>query len=250
MNTNITIPNWTVPKNIKAIVTTNNNGNSIGKYQSFNLATHVGDDMKAVIENRNVLAKLLPSQPIWLTQTHSTKVLNLSNKNTLIPVYNNEYDATITNQPLQVAAILTADCLPILLTDKNGSFVAAIHAGWRGLLNGIITNTLTMLHSINPSNILSYIGPSICQRHFEVGSELYDRFSEKDCTNSQYFTHSSDNKFLCNLAAIAKQELLNNGLIINNITSSGICTHCNNEFYSYRRDGITGRFASLIWLTS
>ena len=196
-----------------------------------------------------MLQQTLPSTPIWLNQTHSNNILNINakcdgdNKNVL----NNEFDAIIITKPNIVGVVMTADCIPILITNKHGSFVVAIHAGWKGLYNNIISNTINKLGE-PMDNILVYIGPTICKEHFEVGTELYQSFIELDINYKTQFKQKNNSKYLCNLVGIAEMQLLKLRVTSLNITKSHFCTYCNNnEFYSYRKDGVTGRIASLIW---
>jgi YfiH family protein len=169
----------------------------------------------------------------------------------MLPNINNvlDYDASFTYQKNKVCVAMSADCIPILLTDKKASFVAAIHAGWRGVENNIIHKTINNIDMCG-SKIIAYIAPAICKDHFEVGPEVFDIFMLQDKNYEAFFTKKNDGKFNCDLTAIAKQQLLKLGLLEQNIFLSNMCTYCNDElFFSYRRDGITGRMASLIWLT-
>ncbi|HMT03392.1 MAG TPA: peptidoglycan editing factor PgeF [Burkholderiales bacterium] len=247
-NPNFLQANWNAPANIKTIITTRIGGYSTGQFDSLNLALHVSDNPEIVIKNRNLLKKYLPSEPFWLNQTHNNYVINLDNVESNSNLI---FDASITSVRNKVCAILTADCLPILLTNKKGTFVAAIHAGWRGLLNNIIENTINMLKP--DSTILAYIGPSICEKHFEVGNDVFNKFTNISPKNLNYFKEKTsvnkEIKYYCNLIEIAKDLLLNAGLDSKNIWVSNECTYCNNDlFYSYRKNNVTGRIASLIWL--
>ena len=230
--------NWSAPANIRTIITTS--------IEEFNLALHVNDDPEQVIQNRDLLAKILPSNPLWLNQTHTTTVINWDNENSY-QIF--EADASITTKTNAVCVVMTADCLPILLTNKSGSFVAAIHAGWRGLNNGIIQNTIQKLNNINTNEILAFIGPAINQECFEVGAEVYQEFTTSNSQNSQFFTASKNaNKFMANLRKIAELILINCNIKPENISNSNICTKCNHKwFFSYRENNKTGRFATIIW---
>ncbi len=241
--------NWDAPINVKTAITTRIGGYSKNQFSNFNLALHVGDDPDIVLKNRNILHNYLPSQPFWLNQTHSNSVINLDDKHNPLDF---NYDASISKTKHQICTVMSADCLPILLTNVNGIFVAAIHAGWRGLLNHIITNTINMLNADN-STMLAYIGPSICQNHFEVGSNVFNSFNSISKKNADCFKKQTgigkEVKYNCNLIELAKIELLSLGLNPKNIWISGECTYCNSElFYSYRKNNVTGRIASLIWL--
>lgn len=250
---NFIIPNWNAPLSVKSLVTTRLGGLSKAPYNTFNLGAHVGDDLGLVLKNRQILAELLPDTPCWLNQTHSDKILWLDqpllNNNTLAENLLLPYDASFTHSKNKVCVIMSADCIPILLTDKNASFVAAIHAGWRGVENGIIKKTISNI-SVPGSNMLAYIAPAICKDHFEVGPEVVEMFIHQDKSNRLFFSENGNGKFLCDLTAIAKNQLKGCGLLENNIYMSNLCTYCNEEqFFSYRRDRITGRMASLIWLS-
>ncbi|MFN8769953.1 MAG: peptidoglycan editing factor PgeF [Neisseriaceae bacterium] len=248
MNNRVIIPNWNKPTKVKVLITTRNGGVSMGAYRSFNLAAHVDDDPTLVLQNRKILSQYLPSEPIWLKQTHSTNILNLIDNIDNIKInLENEYDGIITNNKSQVAVVMTADCIPLLLTDKHGTFVGAIHAGWRGLANGIVDNVLTQINVIK-KDILAYIGPTICKHHFEVGHDVYQLFN-LSFNYDKYFVSHNNGKFLCDLPSIIKEQLINNGILEENITNSNLCTYCKSDlFFSHRRDKVTGRIASLIWL--
>lgn len=241
------------PRNVKTLVTTRSGGYSSAVFTSLNLGDHVGDKIDDVIKNRALLRSELPNDPVWLKQTHSNYVLDLDNITKIRDYKTTElnFDAVFTRKTNQVCTVMTADCLPILLTDRQGSFVAAIHAGWRGVENGIIRNTILAIKHTSPENILAYIGPSICQSHFEVGPEVKESFIQLDSNNKQFFINGKiDNKFDCDVTGIATLQLINLGLKPENIYKSNICTYCNpKEFFSYRRENITGRIASCIWLS-
>lgn len=232
-------PNWQVPHNIHALVTT--------CHEDFNLALHVNDNPHKVAHNRDIIKEYTTNAPRWLNQTHSTKVVNWDNAEYQIL----DADAAITTQAARVCVVMTADCLPILLTNHTGEFVAAIHAGWRGLNDGIIANTIKDLAQFATKDMIAFIGPAICQTCFEIGHEVYDAFVEKNPTDAQFFTKSplDPNKYHANLRRIAQQRLEELGLLSYNIYNSEICTKCiNNWFFSYRNNPQTGRFASLIWM--
>lgn len=231
-------PNWQVPDNIKAIVTT--------CVDDFNLAMHVGDDKQHVLSNRTKLAQITNTDKIgWLNQTHSCDVVYWDNTPyTLI-----DADASITTKTGMVCIVMTADCLPIILTNKTGDFVAAIHAGWRGLNNGIIQNTVQKLAQFAPQDMISFIGPAINQECFEVGSEVRENFINKNIHDDKFFIPSiNQNKYMADLRGIAEKRLVEIGLFRQNIYNSPICTKClNNWFFSYRANPKTGRIATLVW---
>lgn len=240
------IPDWPAPANIKACTTTRLGlGVSQPPYDQFNLADRVNDNPLHVKQNRAQLkeALLLPEEPIWLKQTHSNLVLSAQPYNR-----DQEGDASIASHASQVCAILTADCLPILICQRDGSQVAAIHAGWRGILNGVIENTINAL-STNPDELLVWFGPAISQSHYEVGDEMRDSFLAHDPHTASAFTPSPNNRWLANLYQLADFRLRKQG--ITQIYGGTYCTYSDAaRFYSYRRDGAqTGRIASLIWIT-
>jgi len=228
-------PTWPAPKNIKSCCTQRAHGN---------LATHVNDDPAVVARNRQLLSQQLnlPSEPIWLEQIHSNIVVP-ADKNFL----GYQADASFSIEPNQVCAILTADCLPILLCNQAGKKIAAIHAGWRGLANEIIENTLNKFDE-SPENILAWIGPGISGKVYEVNDELRTIFLTKNKLFKDCFIRNNKNNWLADLPAIAKNIFNAHG--IENIYGGEHCTFSEPEkFFSYRRDGSnTGRQASLIWL--
>ncbi|HAZ7574446.1 peptidoglycan editing factor PgeF [Legionella sp. PATHC032] len=233
--------NWSAPKNITALTTTRLYGFSDGPYTSNNLGLHVGDNEQHVLKNREQLIELinLPSEPVWLEQTHSTKCITAEIEKT------RDADAAITRLPKLPLVIMTADCLPILLCNRQGTEIAAIHAGWKGLYNGIIENTLKKLNS-NMTDIMAWIGPAICQKCYEVGQEVYQSFTTKHPLTRKAFepVHS---KWLANLPQIAEIVLNLEG--VKSVFQSNLCTfELKNEFYSYRRESQTGRIGTFIWI--
>jgi len=245
MMSNFFIPDWPVPSQIKSMQTLRSGGKSEGKYNSFNLATHVNDEINAVHLNRDLLNQYLPSSPYWLNQTHSVDVLELPS-----PTLNG--DASYTTEKNTVCVVQTADCLPLLVTNREGTIVAAIHAGWRGLLDGVIENTIEKMN-ISPKKLLVWLGPAISQKHFEVGFDVKNIFCEKHIEAEKAFHLVSDQKWLADIYALAKTSLNLCGIkeIYGGSVSDDYCTFANEvDYFSYRRDGITGRMASLIWIDS
>lgn len=249
-------PNLTeqAKKRVVAGTTTRLGGVSQGAYVGLNLATHVTDELIAVTTNRAILRDQLnlPSEPFWLNQTHSTSVIELpyqyrhhpaNNKDSVI-----EADAAYTKLANHVCTVMTADCLPLLIVNSDATEVAAVHAGWRGLANGIVTNTIDSMAS-NPAELHVWLGPAIGAKAFEVGAEVKAQFVAKNEANMQAFSAVKEDKYLCDIFALARLELEAKGV---NYVSGG--DHCTVEdkalFYSYRRDGQTGRMASLIWLNN
>lgn len=237
---NTRLANWKAPKNISALTTTRFGGYSKAPYDSNNLACHVGDDQQDVQRNRELLSESLqlPNEPAWLEQTHSTVCVVTEEES------NRHADAAVTRSTKQPLAILTADCLPITLCNSQGTEIAAIHAGWRGLYHGIIENTLKKMHS-NPSDLLAWIGPAISQEHYEIGEEVYDAFTGKYQQSTLAFEPVKEKKWLANLPLIA--EMVLKKLEIQAIWQSNLCTFKSTEFYSYRKASQTGRIATLIW---
>ena len=246
MNSNndlqIIIPDWPVSAAVKALTTTRLGGVSSGRYRSNNLATHVGDDIACVERNRNRLARSsqLPSEPVWLNQVHGTKILSLPN------VSVEAADASYTAYKGIVCAVLTADCLPVLLTNRQGTEIAAIHAGWRGLLNGILEKSVARFQAL-PENMIAWLGPAISSQYFEVGDEVRTMFMEKDTQAQLAFHAAAADKWMADLYLLAKQRLANCGVA--GVYGGDFCTFADEQrFYSYRRDNVCGRMATLIWL--
>ena len=237
-------PNWNVPKNIHAFTTTRAGGVSLTPYFSFNLGDHVGDNKSAVKTNRTLLVEKfgLPQTPIFLTQTHSTRVIQLPYSG-----QNLEADAVYTNVPHQVCAVMTADCLPVLFTTTSGNEVAAAHAGWRGLCDGVLEETVKYFQA-KPKDIIAWFGPAIGPTAFQVGIDVVKQFVAADEKAKLAFQPDAieESKYLGNLYQIATQRL--NNLGITQIYGGNHCTFNEKElFFSYRRDNQTGRMASVIW---
>ena len=241
MKPDFIFPDWPAPKNIKAVTTTRTGGYSQSPFDSFNLATHVEDEHDAVIKNRKILieALQLPSEPIWLEQVHSTVAIEATNKN-------RKADASHTNQANTVCAVMTADCLPVLFCNKQGTQVAAAHAGWHGLADGILESTIEAMNK-KPDELMAWMGPAIGAKVFEVGDEVRDAFTKGLPQAEQAFTQTKPGHWLADMYLLARQRLEQKGIM--DIYGGGYCTHTEKDrFYSYRRDGKTGRMASLIWI--
>lgn len=238
------IPNWNIPKHIHAFTTVRTGGVSKPPFDSFNLGDHVNDSPEDVAQNRALLVEKfhLPQSPLFLIQTHSTRVLELPYSGEDI-----EADAVYTNQPNQVCLVMTADCLPVIFVSKDGKEIAAAHAGWRGLCDGVLEATVKKFQC--PSNEISaWLGPAIGAKAFQVGKEVIDQFCAFDPKAEEAFIqdHSTSGKFLGNLYQIATQRL--NKLGITEISGGEYCTYTQEDlFFSYRRDKQTGRMATLIW---
>lgn len=240
------LPDWPAPKHVRALVTTRKGGVSKGAYAGFNLADHVGDDPQAVAENRRLLRERyedLPADPLWLKQVHGTTCVEVE-----ISEPGVEADASRAYTPGSVCAVLTADCLPLLLCDKDGSVVSAVHAGWQGLAKGVIEAAVKAL-DVPSKSLLAWMGPAIGPRAFEVGADVRDQFLAHDRAAADAFIPTIEGKWLGNLYTLARQRL--HALGVTRLYGGGECTYSDAErFYSFRRDKTTGRMASLIWLTS
>jgi YfiH family protein len=228
------------------VVTTREHGASRGPYAGLNLADHVGDDPLAVQQNRSRLraALELSEEPVWLRQVHGTRCVRLDTLEEG-PV---EGDASVAFSPGGVCAVLTADCLPVLFADRAGSRVGAAHAGWRGLAAGVLEATVAALDS-DPQQLVAWLGPAIGPDRFEVGGEVRAAFLDLDPGAEACFRPGQGDRWLADIYALARRRLQAAGL--SEIHGGGFCTHLEAErFYSYRRDGATGRMASLIWLSA
>jgi YfiH family protein len=241
-------PDWPAPANITALVTLRTGGHSLAPYRSFNLAAHVGDDDAAVAANRSSLARSLPwgARVQWLNQVHGTNVVEAGNGDAT-PVA----DAAWSRLPGRACAVLTADCLPVLLCSRGGDVVAAAHAGWRGLLGGVLENTVAAMGA-DPRELLAWLGPAIGPAAFEVGPEVRSAFVAAAPSAAAAATgacfHSGDARpghYLADLYGLARLRL--NSLQIGSVYGAGYCTLTEaDRYFSYRRDGCTGRMASLI----
>jgi len=235
-------PNWPAPANVRALTTTREQGVSGEPFHYYNLALHVNDDPHKVIENRKHLkiAANLPTEPFWLTQVHGITVVNLGEWQTPYPLI--EADASVAFEPNQVCAILTADCLPILLCNQNGTRVSAIHAGWRGIATGVIEAAVQKL-CCAPETLLAWLGPAIGPNAFEVKEDVFSLFA-----HSKAFVPTGKESWLANIYQLAIEKLQQLGVY--HIFGGGFCTYQDTErFYSFRRSKVTGRMASLIWLS-
>ena len=236
-------PRWPVSASVHAVVTTRTGGASAGPYASMNLGTAVGDDPEAVARNRARLASLLPSEPRWLTQVHGTTVVDAHSVTAPL-----EADASFTRVHGVVSAVLIADCLPILITDREGRLAAAVHAGWRGLVGGVVENTVAAL-DMDPSRLLAWLGPAIGPQKFEVGADVFDAFLSRAPETAPAFRPIGPSKWLADLFWLARRQLTAAG--VGSIQGGGLCTYSDPiRFFSHRRDRVTGRMAALIWLES
>lgn len=238
-------PDWPAPANIHAVTTTRIGGVSQGAFDSMNLADHVEDDPEAVQTNRDRLKEKLglQAEPFWLSQEHGTQVINAMDANP-----GTKADGAYSSQSGDVCAVLTADCLPVLLCNQAGTRVAAVHAGWRGLLAGVIETALDNM-KVSGSEVLAWLGPAIGPDAFEVGSEIRSQFVARHPQATDAFQqnpHKQD-KWLADIIQLARLRLSLKG--VSQVYGGNWCTFADkNRFYSYRRDGVTGRMASLIWM--
>ncbi len=236
-------PNWDAPSNIKACVTTRIGGFSKPPYDSFNLATHVGDDPEVVTNNRKLLGELLnlPAEPRWLNQVHGITVAEDGCQSEC------DADAFYTDKHDVIGVVMTADCLPVFMASDDGKEVAIAHAGWRGLLDGVIESSIKKFRAY-PKDLHVWLGPGIGPKQFEVGVEVSMAFTEKQGPIAKNaFLRASNGKWMADIYLLARQRL--SALGVEHISGGQFCTVSQPEmFYSYRRDGITGRMASLIWI--
>jgi len=241
------VPDWPAPARVKAAATLRTGGVSEGAFASLNLGAHVGDDANAVAENRRLLeaALELPAEPTWLNQVHGTSVVvaaEASGEPSAPPTA----DASVAFSSGKVCAVLTADCLPVLFCDRAGTRVAAAHAGWRGLVGGVLAETIKAL-GVPPSQLLAWLGPAIEQGAFEVGPEVRDQFVVRDPNNAGAFRNNARARWQADIYQLARNELARSGVTA--VHGGGFeCFADSERFYSYRRDQRTGRMATLVWL--
>lgn len=223
-------------------MTTRIGGMSLPPYESLNLGAHVGDVSETVEKNRRVIAEQLhlPAQPKWLNQIHSTTVVSSTSSEC-------EGDACFSNRVGDVCAVMTADCLPLLVCNRKGTEVAAIHAGWRGLSDGVIESAINSFNT-SPDELMVWLGAAIGPEQFEVGEEVRQQFVDEDSLVMEAFKPSSRSEhWIADIYRLAKIRL--NRLGVTDIYGGGLCSYTDSErFFSYRRDGITGRMAALIWM--
>ena len=239
-------PEWPAPPNIRAVFTLRTGGVSGPPFDSLNVGAHVGDEAAAVAENRRrVRAALrLPDEPAWIEQVHGIEVLDLDAATT--PAERSRCaDVAVTRRPNQVCVIQVADCLPVLLTHRDGSAVAAAHAGWRGLAAGVLEATVASL-AVEPAELIAWLGPGIGPAHFEVGDEVRSAFLAQDAAAMGAFIRNPRGRWLCDLSDLARRRLA--ALGVEAVFGGEWCTYADaSRFFSYRRDGRCGRMAALIW---
>lgn len=233
-------PNWPAPNHIKALATTRKGGVSEAAYTSLNLGLHVGDDTAKVLANRELVQRASDHPPVqWLNQIHSNRVIEYSVAEALL-----EADAIVTDKPNATCSVMTADCLPVLFTNMSGNWIAAAHAGWRGLVDGVLLDTVNKHQK--PESLMAWFGPAISQDCFEVGDDVRQAFNDLDDSNQAHFVQNSRGRWQADLVSLARKQLEAMGV---SVYLSELCTFKNeHQFYSYRRDGQTGRMASMIWI--
>lgn len=239
----VIVPDWSVPAAVHAATTTRAGGHSAPSYDSFNLAMHVADDPDRVRENRIQLERQLslPSEPVWLNQVHGKRVIDAARMSGSTGA-----DAAFTTEAGVVCAVLTADCLPVLFCDQDAECVAAAHAGWRGLAAGVLEATVAAM-PVAASRISAWLGPAIGVDAFVVGSEVRERFIRHQAAAAGAFRARSDGTWTADIYALARQRLAAAGVY--RVSGGAFCTYRDRDrFYSYRREGVTGRMASLIWI--
>lgn len=250
MKRHLLIPHWPAPSNVGAAITLRSGGASEAPFSSNNLALHVGDCEDIVLANRKALVKdlNLPTDPRWLDQVHGTDIVYAPTAEG-VPIA----DASYTNITDSVCAVLTADCLPVLLCNQSGTQVAAVHAGWRGLSNGIVRNAVQTFDE-HRGQVMAYLGPAIGPDAFEVGVEVLQAFIDKAQSTQQrqaiekcFVPGLDQGKYMADIYALARAELGACGVL--SVYGGEHCTYSQpDQFYSYRRDVKTGRNGSLIWL--
>lgn len=235
------LPDWPAPANVHGLMTTRVGGVSAAPWASLNLGDHVNDDPAHVAANRALLREHLPESPVWLRQVHSARVVEAG------LVADAEADACITRIPGRVCAVLTADCLPVLFCDRAGTVVGAAHAGWRGLAGGVLEATVAAM-AVPPGEILAWLGAAIGPQAFEVGDEVRATFlAQHPGTEPAFVPQGAAGKWLADIYALARIRLAHAG--VHAVSGGGRCTLTESgRFFSYRRDGVTGRMASAVWL--
>ena len=233
-------PDWPVPRRVRACVTTRSGGVSQAPFDGFNLGDHVGDAPDVVSANRQSLQRVIGCEPAWMSQVHSSVAVEAD------PRRRPTADACWTDKAGIACAVLTADCLPVLFCDRDGTRVAAAHAGWRGLAAGMLEATVAAMAIPGPQ-LMAWLGPAIGPSAFEVGAEVRDAFVSRDSASSEAFSpsHNAD-RFMADIYQLARVRLASCGVTA--VFGGGFCTVGDPRFYSYRRAARTGRFASLIWL--
>jgi len=238
------VPDWPAPAVVRALTTIRAGGHSRAPFDGLNLGLGVGDDAAAVRANRALLRTRaeLPSAPLWLRQVHGSRVVHAASGVARAA----RADACVARAPHQVCAVLTADCLPILLCDRAGSRIAAAHAGWRGLAAGVLEATVIAL-ATPPAELLAWIGPAIGGDAYEVGNVVRETLLAQDPATGHAFTRNQRGRWQCDLVEVARRRLM--GLGVAFVAGGNWCTAGDRaRFFSYRRDRRTGRMVTLIWI--
>lgn len=244
------VPRWPAPANVHAFVTTRNGGAGEGPRASLDVGSHPlrGDpaDVAAIIENRRRIAAWLPSAPHWLDQVHGARVVAIDAADASQAEDAPRADAAVTRRPGTVLAVRVADCLPVFLSDREGTVIGAAHAGWRGLAAGVLENAVAAM-AARPSQIVAWLGPAIGRTAFEVGDEVREAFTAVDSGAATAFERRAPGKWLADLEALARRRLARAG--VDEVHGGGMCTMSDrSRFFSYRRDRTRGRMAALIWI--
>lgn len=236
------VPDWPAPARVRALSTTRAGGVSVAPYDSLNLGTHVGDDPASVADNRAQVRRIVPSEPAWLNQVHGTAVVDAASVAS-VP----DADASVSRTPGSVCVVMTADCLPVLLCDRAGTVVGAAHAGWRGLHGGVIEATVAAMQ-VAPGDVIAWLGPAIGPTAFEVGDEVRGAFVAVDASADAAFKPAGQpGKWFADIYLLARQRLA--ALGVTAVHGGDCCTVSESRrFFSYRRDGVTGRMGTLVWL--
>lgn len=236
------LPDWPAPPQVRTLQTTRNGGESLPPYHTLNLGDHVGDDVLRVARNRAKLSALLPGEPAWLKQEHGIVVVDAGTV-AGVPCA----DASIARRAGAVCVVMTADCLPVLLCDDAGTVVGAAHAGWRGLCDGVIEATVQAM-AVPPSTLMAWLGPAIGAPAFEVGDEVRSAFVARDAEARGAFVANDRGKWQADIYRLARLRLARLG--VRAVYGGDACTYRDeSRFFSYRRDGATGRMGSFIWLS-
>lgn len=233
---------WPAPTHVKTLITTRNGGVSEGVFTSLNLGAHVGDNPLHVARNREIVQQQVGLPVVYLNQIHGISVVNAAEHIGNVP----DADAAVDSSGRVACASMTADCLPVLFCDKAGTVVAAAHAGWRGLAGGVLQNTIAEMN-VPPVEIMAYLGPAIGPDAFEVGQDVFDAFYARMHEAENAFEPIGNGKYLADIYTLARTTLRREGVSM--IYGGHHCTVLERDtFFSYRRNGKTGRMASIIWL--
>ncbi len=234
-------PDWPAPSGVRGLMTVRTGGVSLAPWDSLNLGDHVNDDPAHVAANRARMRAWLPGEPVWLNQVHSARVVEAGSEPRPAA------DACFSRTPGRVCAVLTADCLPVLFCDRAGSVVAAAHAGWRGLAGGVLEATVAAM-AVPPGDILAWMGAAIGPAAFEVGNDVREAFlALHPATAAAFVSQGAPGKWRADIYALARIRLAHAG--VHAVSGGGRCTFTESDsFFSYRRDGVTGRMASAVWL--